>query len=79
MTEIDEDTRMNYYAQAEQILIQDAIVMPIYYASEIRLVNPQLKNFSINEIEFRDYSVVYFTEKKDKKKVRVYDNLGGAE
>jgi len=79
MGEIDEDKRMNYYAQAEQILIQDAIVMPIYYASEIRLINPELKNFSINEIEFRDYSVAYFIDKKDKKKVRVYDNLGEAE
>lgn len=75
MSETDETKRMNYYAKAEQILMNDAIVIPILYADEIRLVNPLLKNFPINEIEYRDYSVCYFTTPKNKKKVRVYDNI----
>jgi len=70
--EVDEEKRMNYYAKAEQILMDDAAIMPIYYANEIRLVNPQLKNFHINELEFRDYSVVYFVEKENKT-VRIYN------
>lgn len=79
MSEIDEEKRMKLFAKAEQVLIDDAAVIPIYHASEIRLVNPQLKNFSINEIEYRDYSVCYFVEKVEEKKVRVYDNLVGEE
>jgi len=75
MTETDEVKRMKYYAKAEQILVDDAVFMPIYYASEIRLVNPLLKNFKINEIELRDYSVTYFVNEKAKKNVRIYDNL----
>lgn len=75
MSEPDGTKRMDYFAQAEQILIDDAVVIPILYASEVRLINPQLNNFQINEIEFRDYSVCYFTPEKTKKKVRVYDNL----
>ena len=73
--ETDDTKRMNYYLKAEQLLIDDAVFIPLYYASEIRLINPQLKNFPINELEYRDYSVSYFTPKAVGKKVRVYDNL----
>jgi peptide/nickel transport system substrate-binding protein len=75
MLEMDETKRMNLYAKAEQLLIDDAVIMPIYFASEIRLVNPQLMNFDINELEFRDFSTCYFVEKKENKKPRVYDNI----
>jgi oligopeptide transport system substrate-binding protein len=75
MYEIDDVKRMEYYLKAEQLLLDDAVFIPMYYASEIRLVNPQLKNFPINKIEYRDYSVTYFTPKTKGKKVRVYDNL----
>jgi len=75
LSETDEEKRMKFYAKAESILIDDAAVIPIYYADEIRLVSPLLKNFTINEIEYRDYSVCYFVTPKEKKAVRVYDNL----
>lgn len=73
--EIDDEKRMEYYLKAEQLLVDDAVFIPLYYASEIRLINPQLKNFPINELEYRDYSVSYFMPKISGKKVRVYDNL----
>lgn len=75
MYEIDDTKRMEYYLKAEQLLLDDAVFIPMYYASEIRLINPQLKNFPINKLEYRDYSVTYFTPKTKGKKVRVYDNL----
>jgi len=75
MYEKNDEKRMQYYIKAEQLLVDDAVFIPMYYASEIRLVNPQLKNFPINEIEYRDYSVSYFIPKAEGKKVRVYDNL----
>ena len=75
MYEVDDQKRMQYYLKAEQLLVDDAIFIPMYYVSEIRLVNPQLKNFPIHKIEYRDYSVSYFTPKITGKKVRVYDKL----
>ncbi len=74
MKEIDEEKRMKLYAQCDQLLIDDAVIMPLFFNSGIRLVHPELKNFPINQMEYRDLSIVYFIEKK-KSKVRVYDNL----
>ncbi|MCG8575687.1 MAG: ABC transporter substrate-binding protein [Flavobacteriales bacterium] len=74
MKEIDEEKRMKLYAQCDQMLIDDAVIMPLFFNTGIRLINPELKNFDINQMEHRDLSIVYFVEKK-KSKVRVYDNL----
>lgn len=71
--EIDVEKRNSLYAQADQIVIDDAVVMPIMFNVGIRLLNPLLKDFDINEMEYRDLAVVNFKEKKDK--VRIYDNL----
>lgn len=74
MAELDQQKRYELLAQAEQVLISDAAIIPLFYYNSIRLVNPELHNFPINELEFRDYSTVYFSN-KTKKKVRNYDNL----
>ena len=71
--EIDSEKRNKLYAQADQIVIDDAVVMPIMFTVGIRLVNPLIKDFDINEMEYRDLAVVNFKEVKDK--VRIYDNL----
>lgn len=71
--EIDVEKRNKLYAQADQLVIDDAVVMPIMFNVGIRLLNPLIKDFDINEMEYRDLAVVNFKEKKDK--VRVYDNL----
>jgi peptide/nickel transport system substrate-binding protein len=73
--EINTDKRMKLYAQADQILMDDAVIMPLMFNVGIRLINPQLNDFEINELEYRDLAVVYYKEKK--KNVRVYDNLVG--
>lgn len=75
LREIDEKKRFELYAQCDQILMDDAVVMPLYFNQGLRMINPTLKNFDINSMEYRDLSVVYFVKAEDKKNVRVYDNL----
>lgn len=74
LTEIDSEKRMELYAKADQKLMDDAVVMPLFFNIDIRLINPDLNDFDINQMEYRDLSVVYF-KKANKSKVRVYDNL----
>lgn len=74
LLEINEEKRMSLYAEADQILMDDAVIMPLFFNNSIRLINPELQDFQINEMEYRDLSVVYY-KKRNKKNVRVYDNL----
>ena len=66
--ESDPVKRMELFAQADQILMDDAVVMPLYYDDYIRLLNPQVRNFPMNSLEYRDFTRVYFAKEKKKKK-----------
>lgn len=74
LMEIDFEKRMKLYAQADQILMNDAVIMPLYFNLDIRLIDPDIQEFDINEMEYRDLSVVYYKVRNDTN-VRVYDNL----
>jgi len=74
LKEIDKEKRNQLYAEADQMIIDDAVVMPLMFTVGIRLINPLVKDFDINEMEYRDLAVVNFIEKK-KSTTRVYDNL----
>ncbi|MBK6525857.1 MAG: ABC transporter substrate-binding protein [Crocinitomicaceae bacterium] len=74
LKEIDDKKRMELYSQCDQLLIDDAVVMPLLFNVDIRLINPEVTDFDINELEYRDLSVVYF-KIENKTNVRVYDNL----
>ncbi|OIQ37090.1 MAG: hypothetical protein BM555_01480 [Crocinitomix sp. MedPE-SWsnd] len=72
--EIDDEKRNQLYAKADQMIIDDAVIMPLMFTVGIRLINPTVKDFEINEMEFRDLAVVNRVE-KNKSTTRVYDNL----
>lgn len=74
LKEIDPKKRNELYAQADQIVMDDAVIMPLMFTVGIRLLNPQLKDFDMNEMAFRDLARVYKIEKVESN-VRVYDNL----
>jgi len=74
LNEIDAKKRMELYAKADQILMDDAVLMPLYFNTGIRLIDPEIQDFEINEMEYRDLSTVYY-KKVNKDNVRVYDNL----
>lgn len=78
LKEIDTKKRNELYAKADQVIINDAVVMPLMFTVGIRLINPQVRDFDINEMEYRDLSIVYI-RKKDGKSARNYDTLDGGE
>lgn len=65
MQEIDVTKRMELYREADQVAMDDAAIMPLYYDETIRLVKTEIMNFPINGMEFRDLSRVY--KKMDEK------------
>jgi oligopeptide transport system substrate-binding protein len=60
MKEVDPKKRMDLYLQADQVAIDDAAIMPIFYEENYRLVQTYVKNFPANAMEYRDLSRVYF-------------------
>jgi peptide/nickel transport system substrate-binding protein len=61
---VDEDKRNELYGKADQIAVDDAVVLPIYYDKDYRLLHPNLINFPQNAMEYRNYRDVYFVPKK---------------
>lgn len=57
-TEPDERNRL--YAEADQIAVDDAVVMPIYYDKDDRLLQPNVRQFYQNAMEYRNLKDVYF-------------------
>lgn len=64
---VDEIERNALYLKADQQVIDDAVVLPIYYDIDFRLVQPNVRNCPQNAMEFRDFSEVYFVPMKGKK------------
>ena len=52
--------RYDLYRQADQVAMDDAAIIPIYYDENYRLVQPFVKNFDANAMEYRDFKKVYF-------------------
>lgn len=77
--EINLERRMALYAKADQILINDAVIMPLYFNVDIRLINPEIRDFDVNEMEFRDLSIVYYNKVDEAENVRVYDHFTAEE
>lgn len=48
-----------YFFQAEQVLIQDAPIVVLWYDMGFRLLQGHVRNFPNNAIQYRDYSEVY--------------------
>ena len=56
----DEKQRYLLYQQLDQLVVNDAVVMPIYCPKIYRLLQPSVRNFPLNAMEFRDFEKVYF-------------------
>jgi oligopeptide transport system substrate-binding protein len=53
------DERNKLYAQLDQMVIDDAPFLPIYYSVNRRLIQPYVKNFDNNGMEFRSLREVW--------------------
>lgn len=66
LRETDNKKRFDLYRQADQVAIDDAAIMPIFYEENYRLIQNRVKNFDINAMEYRDLTTVYFEPEKGK-------------
>lgn len=59
LKETDKKKRYDLYRQADQVAMDDAAIIPLYYDENYRLIQPYVKNFDANAMEFRDFKKVY--------------------
>jgi oligopeptide transport system substrate-binding protein len=57
---VDEHQRNLLYIAADQQLMDDAAIMPLYYYKDHRLLQPYVRNFPQNAMEYRNFRDVYF-------------------
>lgn len=56
----DATERNALYAQLDQMIVDDAPVLPIYYSVNRRLIQPYVRNFNNNGMEYRNLRAVWF-------------------
>lgn len=56
----DDSARMQLYAQAEQIAVDEAPMLWIFHDLDFRLVQPWVKGYRSNPMDRRDYTAVWF-------------------
>ncbi len=59
-TEHDQEARMRSLALAEQRMMTDVPVVPLYFERTIRLVQPWVRDMPMNPMDQRDIAVVWF-------------------
>lgn len=64
LSTVDETARNALYNQADQIAIDDAVALPIYYDRDHRLLQPNVRNFPQNGMEYRNFTMVSFVPKE---------------
>jgi len=60
LVEVNDAKRNGMYKRMEEILIEDAVVLPLFTTKEVRLLQPHVRNFPQNAMEFRIFRDVYF-------------------
>ena len=63
--EQNRDVKIALYQQMDQMLIDDAPIVPLYYDQVIRLVHKNIKNFSTNAMNLLNLKFVKKELKKD--------------
>lgn len=62
--ELDLKKRMELYAQCDQMIINDAVVMPVFFSDVLIMVNMRVRNFNINPMERLDFTKIYIKDFK---------------
>jgi peptide/nickel transport system substrate-binding protein len=64
MKEKDNDTRLDLLVRCDQIIIDEAVVMPVFNDDFITMVNAKVRNFETNSMEILDFSTIFIKEPK---------------
>lgn len=62
LASVDIKERYKYYRMADQIALDDAPYIPIYYDEFTRLLQRNVRNFPANAMEYRDFSEVFIKD-----------------
>ncbi|MEO6302123.1 MAG: ABC transporter substrate-binding protein [Bacteroidia bacterium] len=65
---LNRDTAAVYFLKAEQILMDDAPIIALWYESNCRLIKTRLKNFHVNPIRYFDFTQVIIEDRKPEEK-----------
>lgn len=57
----------SYFKKAEQVMINDAPVMMLWYNEDYQITNARVKNIYLNPMLYRDFTEVYFEAPKEVK------------
>jgi len=60
----DETKRNELYLKADQVALDDAAILPLYYDKDQRLLQPYVRNLPQNAMEYRVLREVYFEPEK---------------
>lgn len=63
LQEENDDLREDLYRQMDQLIIADAVIVPLWYDMVIRLVQPNVKNFETNSFNLPELKNVHFESK----------------
>lgn len=63
MREPDASKRNDLYAACDQLVMDDAAFMPVYYDENFRLLQENVRNLDNNAMEYRDFSRVFLVPK----------------
>ncbi len=64
LTELDQTKRYALYQQAEQLAMDDAPMLFIYYDEDYKFVQPYVMNYPINAMDRREFRSVWFDKAK---------------
>ena len=64
MKEKDNNKRLDLLVQCDQIIIDEAVVMPVFNDDFITMVNAKVRNFETNSMEILDFSTIFIKEPK---------------
>lgn len=62
--EMDPVKREQLLAKCDQMIVDDAVVMPIYTDDFVTMVNSRIRNFETNSLEVLDLSAIFIKEPK---------------
>jgi len=62
MGTIDETERLRIFAEAENVMIQDAPLMVLWYGEDYKMIHSKVRGYYHNPMNFMDYSEIYFKE-----------------
>lgn len=53
------DTSYAYFMKAEQLLMEDAVIIPLWYEGSYRLLTNKVKNLNLNAMRYYDFTKTY--------------------